>query len=328
MLDRAVARMMSDAKKYEWKRRGGRYVELWFGGRLIAKTINGKEYVVRGVHDWGSIDESNEDVMENEWDPDFRPESYWPDDSDTETHGDPDSVSSEIVIATISLNTSSSHDFPLIAAKSVLAKPEGRQVRYRVISHGWNHRRTSSEISSQPLTNEELASLLNSIELAIRTPHPGSLTRFTYVSSCFYPKFGTYILRKSREWAARSAEDSDESCPFCGGPHASDFDHECAELLEEFRLEREKSRIQQEQQESLIAPFFDRIRTVVERWKASRPPRHGAGGLVAQNARATWSVLESYLRDYVVMHRAMPRGPHRLEYKFASQDPLNMQVEL
>ena len=44
---------MSDAKKYEWKRRGVTYFELWFGGRLIVKVINGSEYVVRAVTDWG-----------------------------------------------------------------------------------------------------------------------------------------------------------------------------------------------------------------------------------------------------------------------------------
>jgi hypothetical protein len=45
--------MMSDAKKYEWKRRGSIYFELWFGGRLLVKVINGNEYVVRAVTEWG-----------------------------------------------------------------------------------------------------------------------------------------------------------------------------------------------------------------------------------------------------------------------------------
>ena len=48
--------MMSDAKKYEWKRRGATYCELWFGGRLIVKVINGNEYIVRAVTDWGAGD--------------------------------------------------------------------------------------------------------------------------------------------------------------------------------------------------------------------------------------------------------------------------------
>ena len=46
--------MMSDAKKYECKRRGATYCELWFGGRLIVKVINGNENVVRAVTDWGA----------------------------------------------------------------------------------------------------------------------------------------------------------------------------------------------------------------------------------------------------------------------------------
>ena len=48
--------MMSGAKKYEWKRRGATYCELWFGGRLIVKVINGNEYIVRAVTDWGAGD--------------------------------------------------------------------------------------------------------------------------------------------------------------------------------------------------------------------------------------------------------------------------------
>lgn len=48
--------MMSDAKKYEWKRRGATYFELWFGGRLIVKVINGNENVVRAVTEWGAKD--------------------------------------------------------------------------------------------------------------------------------------------------------------------------------------------------------------------------------------------------------------------------------
>ena len=44
---------MSNSKKYEWRRRGPTYLELWFGGRLIVKVINGSEYVVRAVTDWG-----------------------------------------------------------------------------------------------------------------------------------------------------------------------------------------------------------------------------------------------------------------------------------
>jgi hypothetical protein len=46
--------MISNAKKYEWKRRGSTYLELWFGGRLIVKVINGNECVVRAVTEWGA----------------------------------------------------------------------------------------------------------------------------------------------------------------------------------------------------------------------------------------------------------------------------------
>ena len=45
--------MMSGVIKYEWKRRGSTYLELWFGDRLIVKVINGSEYIVRAVTDWG-----------------------------------------------------------------------------------------------------------------------------------------------------------------------------------------------------------------------------------------------------------------------------------
>jgi hypothetical protein len=54
--------MISNAKKYEWKRRGSIYFELWFGGRLLVKVINGNEYVVRAVTEWGA---SGSDLYES-----------------------------------------------------------------------------------------------------------------------------------------------------------------------------------------------------------------------------------------------------------------------
>jgi len=210
----------------------------------------------------------------------------------------------------------------------------------------WQYR-FAPKTSSEPLSMDEIVRLIDSIvqigrgdEFPAEKPaangaplftawlldsqlchvDPESLLGFVTVSSAFYPDLESWYKAVCDEWCARALEDQLEPCDDCGDLFDPVSDHECPEGLEQDRLRREQSKLQEERRASLIAPFRDRIRQVVDDWKPLNP-----GGGRIFNVRA--GSLERYLEDYVVVNGSMPAGVHEVKYRFMSPELRSMQVD-